>query len=74
MIKKEWPLALQLISVGVCVTASLIVPTAMGFFLDSRSAQGFPFYTLGGLALGTVVMIFGVYRVQGRFITDKTDC
>ncbi|MCX5866304.1 MAG: hypothetical protein NT009_02310 [Proteobacteria bacterium] len=74
MIKKEWPLAMQLMGVGAYVALSLILPATIGFCLDSRGPHSFPVYTLGGLGLGTVVMIFGVYQVQGRFMTDKTDC
>jgi hypothetical protein len=70
--KKEFPLVMQLLGMGLYVTLSLILPTAIGFYLDSRGPYSFPVCTLGGLGLGTLVMVFGVYKIQGRVIMDKT--
>jgi len=72
MIKKQWPLAMQLMGGGAFVALSLILPTAIGFFLDSRGPYSFPVCTLSGLGLGTLVMVFGVYKIQGRVMMDKT--
>ncbi|MDD5222488.1 MAG: AtpZ/AtpI family protein [bacterium] len=70
MIKKEWPLAMQLLGVGFYVAFSIVLPTTIGFYLDSRGAHSIPVYTLGGLVLGTVVMIFGVYKMVRPYLQE----
>jgi zinc transporter ZupT len=59
---KKWPAAAQLFIVGVYVAASLIVPTVIGFWVGGK--LGHPaLFPLIGLGVGTVVMVYGVYRM-----------
>lgn len=63
---KKWPAAVQLLIVGVYVGASLIIPTAIGFFVGVK--LGHPvLLPLIGLGVGTVVMVYGVYRMVMPF-------
>ena len=70
--KKKFPLVMQLLGMGLSVALCLVLPTAIGFYLDSRGPYSFPVCTLSGLGLGTLVMVFGVYKIQGRVVMDKT--
>lgn len=59
----QWGAALQLLVVGFYVAFSLLIPTGIGFWLDKRTSHEFPLFTLIGLGVGTVIMIYGVYRM-----------
>ncbi|MCX5858815.1 MAG: hypothetical protein NT056_02785 [Proteobacteria bacterium] len=61
--KKEIPLVMQLLGIGLYVALSLILPTVIGFYLDSRGPYSFPVWTLSGLGLGTLVMVIGLYKL-----------
>jgi hypothetical protein len=63
--------ALQLLTVGFYVPLSLLIPTAFGFWLDRKASHGFPVYTLIGLGVGTVVMVYGVYRMVQPFLRES---
>ena len=68
---KNWPAALQLLTVGFYVPLSLLIPTGFGFWLDRKAAHGFPLYTLIGLGVGTVIMVYGVYRMVRPFLRES---
>lgn len=68
--KNNWPVAVQLIVVGFYVAFSLIIPTIIGFWLDTRGSHSFPLYALIGLGFGTVLMIYGVYIMVRPFIRE----
>jgi hypothetical protein len=67
---KNWPAALQLLTVGFYVPLSLLIPTGIGFWLDRRGSHEFPVYTLIGLGIGTVIMVYGVYRMVRPFLQE----
>jgi len=67
---KNWPAALQLLTVGFYVPLSLLIPTGIGFWLDRRASHEFPLYTLIGLGVGTVIMVYGVYRMVRPFLQE----
>jgi hypothetical protein len=62
--------ALQLLTVGFYVPLSLLIPTGFGFWLDRKGSHEFPLYTLIGLGVGTVVMVYGVYRMVQPFLRE----
>lgn len=63
--------ALQLLSVGFYVPLSLLIPTGFGFWLDRKGSHEFPVYTLIGLGVGTVIMVYGVYRMVQPFLRES---
>ena len=67
---KQWPAAMQLLVVGFYVAFSLIIPAGIGVWLDKRASHEFPSFTLIGLGVGTIVMIYGVYRMVKPFLAD----
>jgi hypothetical protein len=71
---KNWSAALQLLTVGFYVPLSLLIPTGIGFWLDRKALHEFPVYTLIGLGVGTVIMVYGVYRMVRPFLQEaKTE-
>ncbi len=69
----KWAPALQITVVGFYVAASLLIPTAIGYWLDNYKLNTMPWLTLAGLLIGTVIMVFGVYRMfkQAQASMDK---
>jgi len=67
---KQWSAALQVLIVGFYVPLSLLMPTGIGFLLDRSAGHGFPLYALIGLGTGTVIMVYGVYRIVKPFLDD----
>lgn len=70
---KHWSVALQVLIVGVYVPLSLLIPTGIGFWLDKRAGHGFPSYALIGLGIGTVIMVYGVYRIVKPFLDEAKE-
>ncbi len=67
---KNWSAALQLLVVGFYVPLSLLMPTGIGLWLDKRAGHEFPAYALIGLGIGTVLMVYGVYRMVQPFLQE----
>jgi len=67
---KNWSAAMQLFVVGFYVAFSILIPTLIGLWLDNRSSHEFPLLTLIGLGLGTVTMVFGVFRMLQPFLEE----
>jgi len=65
---KQWPAAMQLLVVGFYVAFSLLIPTVIGVWLDKRASHEFPLFTIIGLGLGTIIMVYGVYRMVKPFM------
>jgi zinc transporter ZupT len=65
---KQWPAAMQLLVVGFYVAFSLVIPAVIGVWLDKRASHEFPLFTLVGLGVGTIIMIYGVYRMVKPFL------
>jgi len=67
---KNWSAALQLLIVGFYVPLSLLIPTGLGFLIDKKVSHHFPLYAFVGLGVGTVIMIYGVYRMVRPFLRE----
>ena len=67
---KNWSAALQLLVVGFYVPLSLLIPTGIGFWLDRRAVHEFPLFTLIGLGIGTIIMVYGVYQMLRPFLKE----
>jgi hypothetical protein len=60
---KNWPAAMQLLIVGFYVAASLLIPVSIGFFWLGPKFGHTILFTLIGLGVGTVIMVYGVYQM-----------
>jgi len=60
---KRWAAALQLLALGWYIALSLLIPTLIGLWFDKKQSNPFPLFTIIGLGLGTIIMIYGVYRM-----------
>lgn len=70
---KQWSAALQVLIVGFYVPLSLLMPTGIGYLLDRSAGHGFPLYALIGLGIGTVIMVYGVYRIVKPFLDEAKE-
>jgi hypothetical protein len=70
---KQWSVALQVLIVGFYVPISLLTPTGIGFLLDRNAGHGFPLYALIGLGIGTVIMVYGVFRIVKPFLDEAKE-
>jgi len=70
---KEWVRPLQfLLTVGWYVALSLIIPVAIGYWLDQRDVfNKSPLFTLIGLGLGTFVAFFGLFKMLVRYQAEQ---
>lgn len=72
---REWvrPLSFLFI-VGWYVALSLVIPTAIGIWLDRPDRfDSHPLLTLIGFGVGTVVAFYGLYRMLRRFYTEQKE-
>jgi len=70
---KEWagPLRL-LLTVGWYVSLSLMVPVAIGYWLDRPEVfNKNPLFTFIGLGVGTFFSFFGLIRILLRYKTEQ---
>ncbi len=70
---KEWagPLRL-LLTVGWYVSLSLIIPVAIGYWLDRPEMfNKSPLFTFIGLGAGTFISFFGLIRILLRYKTEQ---
>jgi len=70
---RKWSAALQLLTVGFYVALSLLIPTGVGFWFDRSMSHEFPLFTLIGLGLGTIIMIYGVYHMVRPFLQEAKE-
>jgi hypothetical protein len=70
---KEWVRPLQfLLTVGWFVALSLIIPTGIGYWLDSPAMfDKRPLFTFIGLGIGTVIAFFGLFRMLIRYQAEQ---
>ncbi len=70
---KEWVKPLQfLLTVGWYVALSLIIPVAIGYWLDSpKMFDKRPLFTFIGLGIGTVIAFFGLFRMLIRYQVEQ---
>jgi hypothetical protein len=70
---KEWVRPLQfLLTVGWYVALSLILPVAVGYWLDQPGMLNeYPLFTFIGLGVGTVVAFVGLFRMLFRYQAEQ---
>ncbi|MCD6567165.1 MAG: hypothetical protein J7K94_00255 [Dehalococcoidia bacterium] len=69
---KNWSAAMQLVVVGLFVALCLLIPTGVGFWLGREMAHKIMF-PLIGLGVGSLVMIYGVYRMVKPFLQETRE-
>ncbi len=70
---KEWVRPLQfLLTVGWYVALSLIIPVAIGYWLDQPGVfDRRPLFTFIGLGVGTVIAFVGLLRMLIRYQAEE---
>lgn len=68
---KQWPAAIQLLVLGFYVAFSLLIPTLIGFFWLGPKFGHILLFTLIGLGIGTIIMVYGVYRMVKPFMEES---
>jgi F0F1-type ATP synthase assembly protein I len=70
---KTWVKPLQfLLTVGWYVALSLIIPVAIGYWLDRPEVlDKRPLFTFIGLGIGTVIAFFGLFRMLIRYQAEQ---
>ena len=69
---KRWRIALSLIGVGWYIGLSIIAGVLGGLWLDNKINTK-PLFVIIGLILGTVVAVYGVYRMLVPLVRDNQD-
>ncbi len=64
---RKWPVLMPLLTVGFYVAFSLLIPTILGWWIGSKVHHEV-LLPLIGLGIGTLIMIYGVYRMLLRFL------
>lgn len=63
-----------LFQVGWFVALSIVLPTALGLWLDAPEQwNSRPLCTLIGFFLGTSVAVYGLYRMFKQFLAEQID-
>ena len=70
---KEWAKPLRLLlTVGWFVALSLIIPVAIGYWLDRPEMfNKSPLFTFIGLGVGTFISFYGLIRILLRYKTEQ---
>ena len=70
---KEWVRPLQfLLTVGWYVALSLVIPVAIGYWLDRPEVlDKEPLFILIGLGLGTFLAFFGLFKMLVRYQAEQ---
>jgi F0F1-type ATP synthase assembly protein I len=70
---KEWAEPLRLLlTVGWYVALSLVIPVAIGYWLDQpQMFNRSPLFTFIGLGVGTFISFFGLIRILIRYKTEQ---
>ena len=68
----RWHPALQLTGIGFYITTCIVGGIVVGLWADSKLNTQ-PLLMIGGLVLGLVVAIYGVYRMIRPLMNDKQD-
>lgn len=70
---REWARPLWfLFTVGWYVALSVVIPTAIGFWLDRPDRfDSHPLFTLVGFGIGTLIAFFGLYSMLRRFHKEQ---
>ena len=72
---RQWAGPLRfLFTVGWYMVLSLIIPTGIGFWIDSPGQlDRRPLFTLIGLGVGTVIAFYGLSRMLRRYKAEQND-
>ena len=72
---REWVRPLWLLTtVGWSVALSLIIPTAIGYWVDQPAQLNRqPLFTLIGFGVGTLVAFFTLYRLLRQFYNEQKE-
>jgi len=70
---KEWVRPLQfLLTIGWYVALSLIIPVAIGYWLDTPGMfNKQPLFTLIGLGVGTLLAFFGLFKMLVHYQAEQ---
>lgn len=70
---KEWVRPLWfLFTIGWYVALSVIIPTLIGFWLDSPARfDSRPLYTIIGFFVGTLIAFYGLYQMLRQFYREQ---
>lgn len=72
---REWVRPLWfLFTVGWYVALSIVIPAAIGFWLDRPDRfDSHPLFTLVGFGIGTLIAFYGLYRMLRRFHREQKE-
>ena len=68
----RWAAALRLTGVGFYVAICILLGAFGGLWIDGKLNTE-PLFVIGGLLVGLVIAIFGVYRMIRPLMNDKQD-
>jgi ATP synthase protein I len=68
----RWAAALRLTGIGFYIAACILLGILTGLWLDNKLGTS-PWFLVGGLLVGLVVAIYGVYRMIRPFMNGKQD-
>ncbi len=68
----RWVAALRLTGVGFFIAACILLGTFAGLWLDGKLDTK-PLFMIGGLVVGLVVAVYGVYQMIRPLMSDKQD-
>jgi len=66
---RKWPVLMPLLTVGFYVALSLLIPTIIGWWIGNKVHHEV-LLPLIGLGIGTIIMIYGVYRMLLPFLQE----
>lgn len=66
---RKWPILVPLLTVGFYVAFSLLIPTIVGWWIGAKTHHELLF-PLIGLGIGTIIMVYGVYRMLRPFLQE----
>ena len=66
---RKWPVLMPLLTVGFYVALSLLIPTIIGWWIGNKVHHEV-LLPLIGLGIGTIIMIYGVYRTLLPFLQE----
>lgn len=66
---RKWPVLMPLLTVGFYVALSLLIPTIIGWWIGNKVHHEV-LLPLVGLGIGTIIMIYGVYRMLLPFLQE----
>ena len=68
----RWVAASRLIGVGFFIAAFILIGVFGGLWLDDKFNTE-PLFTIGGLLVGLVIAVYGVYRMIRPLMSDRQD-